>query len=138
MTSVASESVSMPLNLATGNHNVSVQTWDETGATSSSSVNVGSVNLNACNISSTNRTVTICYPMANTTVPTAMRVVAGASGRSGVKAMKIYVDGSPIYLINSGAIDTIVSLTPGTHYVVVQAWDNAGGVFNSGRNITAK
>ncbi len=138
LTSVASGSISMPVTLATGNHNVTVQTWDETGATASSSVNVGSVNLGACSMSTANRSVTICYPLASTTVPGAMRVVAGATGTGGVKAMKIYVDNSSIYLVNTGAIDTTVNLRSGTHYLVVQAWDNAGGVFNSGRYITVK
>lgn len=138
LTSVASGSISMPVTLATGNHNVTVQTWDETGATASSSVNVGSVNLGACSMSTANRSVTICYPLASTTVPGAMRVVAGATGTGGVKAMKIYVDNSSIYLVNAGAIDTTVNLRSGTHYLVVQAWDNAGGVFNSGRYITVK
>jgi PKD repeat protein len=138
MSSVASDTVTMPLNLATGNHNVMVQTWDETGATASSSVNVGAVDLNSCAISKTNRTVTICYPLANTTVPSAVRVVAGATGSNGVKAMKIYVDNRPMYLVNAGAIDTVINLTPGTHYLVVQAWDNGGGVFKSGRYVTVK
>jgi hypothetical protein len=138
MSSTATSSVSMPLTLATGNHNVMVQTWDETGATASSSVTVGSVNLNSCTISTTNRTVTICYPMASTTVPGALRVVAGATGTNGVTAMKIYIDNSPVYLTNSGKIDTTINLSTGTHYLVVQAWDNGGGVFKSGRYVTVK
>ena len=138
MSSVTTASVSMPLTLATGNHNVMVQTWDETGATASSSVTVGAVNLNSCTISTTNRTVTICYPMASTTVPGAMRVVAGATGTNGVKAMKIYVDNYPMYLTSSGRIDTTINLTAGTHYLVVQAWDNGGGVFKSGRYVTVR
>jgi hypothetical protein len=138
LTSVASGSLSMPMTLATGNHNVTVQTWDETGATASSSVNVGSVNLGTCSISTTARTITICYPLASTTVPTALRVVAGATGTNGVKAMKIYVDNQPQYLVNVASIDTTLNLSAGTHYLVVQAWDNGGGVFKSGRYVTVK
>jgi hypothetical protein len=43
-----------------------------------------------------------------------------------------------MYTVNAGAIDTTVNLGTGTHYLVVQAWDNAGGVFKSGRYITVK
>ena len=138
ITSVASGAVSVPLSLATGNHNVTVQAWNETGATSSSSVNVGAVNVGACAISTANRTITTCYPLANTTVPQALRVVAGATGTNGVKAMRIYVDNQSVYLMNSGRIDTTINLSPGIHYLVVQAWDNGGAVFKSGRNITVK
>ena len=138
LTSVASGSISMPMTLATGNHTVTVQTWDATGATASSSVNVGAVNLGACSISTTSRTITTCYPLANTTVPSAMRVVAGATGVNGVKAMRIYVDNQSMYTANTAKIDTTVNLGAGTHYLVVQAWDGAGGVFKSGRYITVK
>lgn len=138
VSSLSTGTVSMPLTLATGNHSILVQTWDQTGATASSAVNVGAVSLNSCTINTTNRTITVCYPLANTTVPTALRVVAGATGTNGVKAMKIYVDNYPVYLTNSGRIDTTVNLAAGTHYLVVQAWDNGGGVFKSGRYITVK
>ena len=138
MSSAATSSVSMPLTLATGNHNVMVQTWDETGATASSTVTVGAVNLNSCTISTANRTVTICYPLASTTVPGALRVVAGATGTKGVSAMKIYVDNNAVYLTNSAKMDTTINLPTGTHYLVVQAWDNGGGVFKSGRYVTVK
>jgi PKD repeat protein len=138
LTSVASGSVSMPMTLATGNHNVMVQAWDETGGTAASTVNVGSVNLSTCSISATGRTISICYPLANTTVPAAMRVVAAAMGTNGVRAMKIYVDNQAVYLANAGFIDTTVNLSAGTHYLVVQAWDNGGGVYKSGRYITVK
>jgi hypothetical protein len=67
-----------------------------------------------------------------------MRVVAGATGTNVVKAMKIYVDNYPMYLTSSGRIDTTINLTAGTHYLVVQAWDNGGGVFKSGRYVTVK
>jgi hypothetical protein len=126
------------MTLATGNHNVMVQAWDETGGTAASTVNVGSVNLSTCSISATGRTISICYPLANTTVPAAMRVVAAAMGTNGVRAMKIYVDNQAVYLANAGFIDTTVNLSAGTHYLVVQAWDNGGGVYKSGRYITVK
>jgi hypothetical protein len=43
-----------------------------------------------------------------------------------------------MYTVNGGVIDTTVNLSAGTHYLVVQAWDNGGGVFKSGRSITVK
>jgi PKD repeat protein len=138
VSTIASGSVSTPLNLATGNHSVSVQTWDSTGATASSAVNISAVDLNSCQINTANRTITICYPLANSTVPRSFRIVAGASATLGVKSMKIYLDNVPVHLVNAGKIDATITIAPGTHNLVVQAWDNSEAVFKSARTIAVK
>ncbi len=138
VSSVAGGSVNVSASPATGNHSITVQTWDNNGTLGQSSVSVGAVNLGTCYVSTTPKTITVCYPLANTVVPTAMRVVAGATGTNGIKAMRIYVDNNNMYTVNASALDTVINLAPGTHYLVVQAWDGGGGVFKTGRYVTVK
>jgi hypothetical protein len=45
--------------------------------------------------------------------------------------MRIYVDNISVYLISASKLDTSVTMSAGTHSVVVQAWDSTGAVFKT-------
>ena len=79
-----------------------------------------------CTLSSTNRTVTICTPANNTTVPSKMLVAAGATDSVNVSAMRIYIDGASVFTISAPHFNTYVTLTSGTHRMTITAWDSAG------------
>ena len=55
-----------------------------------------------------------------------------------VSAMKVYVDNRNVYTTLSGFVDTALTLSAGTHNVVVNAWDSSGALFQARESITAK
>ncbi len=124
--------------LAGGNHLLVVQAWDSTGAVFNSSRNITvSGSTTACTASSTSPSVTICSPTNGSTVASPVHVVAKTTSATPIVAIKIYVDNVEKYSINNvNAIDTSLAMTSGKHFVVVQAWNSGGAVFNSSTTIT--
>jgi hypothetical protein len=49
--------------------------------------------------------------------------------------MRIYVDNVSVFLTLSNKLDTLVPLAPGSHNVVVQAWDSTGAIFKAPETI---
>jgi Bacterial Ig domain len=43
-----------------------------------------------------------------------------------IVAMQVYVDGNKLYQNSSSSVDTFVSLSTGSHFLVLQAWNSAG------------
>lgn len=68
---------------------------------------------------------------SNTSVSSPVHFVATASSTSPITAMRIYVDGTSVYLTNSASLDTSVPIAVGQHTAVVQAWDSTGAVFKN-------
>jgi hypothetical protein len=60
-----------------------------------------------------------------------VQMKAAAAAGSGIAAMKIYVDDQDSYTVQSNSIDTALPMGSGSHYVVVQAWDNSGNVYKT-------
>jgi hypothetical protein len=50
--------------------------------------------------------------------------------------MRIYVDNVSVYLVSASKLDTLVTMSAGGHFVVVQAWDSTGAVFKTPLNLT--
>jgi hypothetical protein len=74
--------------------------------------------------------VSVTSPTNNTSVtsPVAFKATATTSTCSrGVASMGIYVDNQLKYVVNSTSMNASVSMTTGSHYVVVQEWDYCGG-----------
>jgi len=90
-----------------------------------------------CTLSSTNRTVTVCTPPNNSTVPRQMLLSAGATDTTNVAAMKVYVDGTSVFSINASHFNTYVNLSSGTHHITVKAWDDTGS-FSKMITVTAQ
>lgn len=114
------------LNMSQGSHSVVVQAWDSTGAVQKNSI---SINVNGTATSTSG--VTVTSPTNGSTVSSPARFVASAKSSSPITAMRIYVDGTSAYSTNAASLDTNLSLSAGSHNVVVQAWDSAGSVFKS-------
>jgi PKD repeat protein len=76
--------------------------------------------------------VNILSPANNAITTSSVHVVATASSKVNITAVRIYVDYVSVYLVNNTSkIDTYITLTKGTHRVVVQSWDSAGVVNKS-------
>jgi hypothetical protein len=50
--------------------------------------------------------------------------------------MRIYVDGANMYTVGANKLDTSLSIAPGTHYLVIQAWDASGVVYKATQVMT--
>jgi PKD repeat protein len=80
--------------------------------------------------------VNVASPANSSALQQSVHFVATTTSASAVTAMRIYVDNVSAYLVNAASIDTSLQLAPGSHYVVVQAWNQAGQIAKTPLNIT--
>src|SRR5262249_4860432 len=86
-------------------------------------------------------TVSVSVPATNSVVATTVQFVASASTTcsKGVSAMGIYTAPNVLaYVVNGSALNTELTLSPGTYQTIVQEWDNCGGVSKAAVTITVK
>jgi phosphatidylinositol-3-phosphatase len=76
--------------------------------------------------------IAISTPFANAAVASPVRIAASSSNQSQVIAMQIYVDNVLKYQTTASSVDTHVPMSLGSHYIVVQSWDAAGGIYKRG------
>jgi hypothetical protein len=71
--------------------------------------------------------VNICSPASGSTDGAPIHLVS-ASSRGGVPvtATNVYVDGVRKYWTANGVVDTFLTLTGGSHTVVIRSWDSSG------------
>jgi hypothetical protein len=81
--------------------------------------------------------VTVSSPTNGASVATPVRVVASASSTKPITTMRIYVDHVSVYVVKANRIDTQVTLSPGQHNMVVQAWDSGGAVMKQSVDVNA-
>ena len=81
-------------------------------------------------------TVNVRAPVNGSTLGELVRFAATGTSSSPVTAMRIYVDNQSMYTVGAAALDTTLTLTPGAHYVVMQAWNSLGQVAKTPLNIT--
>jgi hypothetical protein len=75
--------------------------------------------------------VTVSSPAPGSTSGSPVHFVASATSANPVTAIRIYVDNISVYLVSASTLDTLVTMSVGTHNVVVQAWDSTGAVFKT-------
>lgn len=80
--------------------------------------------------------VTVCSPVAGSSIPSPVHFVAAAKGNAPITSMRIYVDNVSQYLIYAASLDTSLALAAGQHSVVVQAWDSTGAYYKTPLTIT--
>ena len=69
---------------------------------------------------------------------TSIKVTASAISSYPITTMRVYVDNVNRYSVSAASINTYVTMTKGTHSVVVQAWDSSGKVSKSSLTMTVK
>jgi phospholipase C len=133
---VKSSTVNTFVNLPVGYHLITVQGWDNTGATFKTNVPVAMQP--PCAVNSTNKTVTICSLASGSIVSQPFHVVAAATDSVPVKSMTLFIDGKGSGSApNSALLDLYVkNLSLGTHSIAVQAQDTGGALFMQKFNIT--
>ena len=80
--------------------------------------------------------VTVSSPAPGSTAGSPVHFVASATSANPVTAMRIYVDNVSVYLVSASSLNTSVTMSAGTHSVVVQAWDSTGAVFKTPLSLT--
>ncbi len=112
----ATPSISAPVAMSLGTHKVVVRAWDSTGA-------FGSAYL-------TLRVAGVSVGVSSPTVAdvaSPVSVTADASSLATITGWYIYVDSTAVYSHGaSPSISTPVAMSPGTHKVIVRAWDSTG------------
>ena len=78
--------------------------------------------------SAASASITISSPAAGASVGSPVHVVASASSSYSITTIKVYVDNVEKYSAKASKIDTYISMSAGSHYVVVQSWDSKGYV----------
>lgn len=129
VTQVKASTIDTFINLAVGNHLVTVQGWDNTGSTFKTNVPVAMQP--PCALNGTNQTVTICSLAGGSVVSQPFHVVAAATDSNPVTNMTLLIDGAAKGTVsNSALLDFYVSsLSLGSHSISVQAKDSTGKIF---------
>ncbi len=139
MYTVNAAGVNKSLTLASGAHYVVIQAWDTAGAVYKSAINITVASAPPPPPPPSTTGVTISSPSNGTTVGSPATFVASAAPASSahpITAMAIYVDNNLVFKNSAASLSTPVSMSGGSHYVVVQAWDSAGVVYKTPINIT--
>lgn len=83
--------------------------------------------------------VNIATPFPNAVVASPVQIAATTVNQSSIAAMQIYVDSALKYHVNnSSSINTKLPMALGSHYLVVQSWDAAGGIHKRGINVNVQ
>ena len=80
--------------------------------------------------------VTISSPAPGSTPTSPVHFIASASSSLPIAAMRIYVDNTSVFTTSNSQLDTFVTLSTGTHNVVMVAWDNQGNPLTASESIT--
>ena len=82
------------------------------------------------------QSVSVSSPANGTNVMSPVHVAATASGGSHpVSAIWVYVDNQPLIKTTTASVNTYLSLAPGSHHVVTNAWNSIGQVATNSLNI---
>ena len=84
-----------------------------------------------CTLSSTDRTVTICTPAANSSVTSPVHLYAGTTSSKPIVKIENFLDGKNVYTVKSDHVDTQLSAGVGQHRLVVRAWDSSTTYFQA-------
>jgi PKD repeat protein len=82
--------------------------------------------------------VKITSPAAGASPTSPVRITASAAALKAITSIRVYVDSMTKYAVAGSVVDTTLTMSRGTHIVVVQAWDTAGAVYKSSVTITVR
>ena len=116
----AVNSISPNISAAAGNHTLVVRAWDSSGGYGDQTVPV-TVKQGVQGVS-----VNITTPANGSSDNSPVTVKANASSSHAIKGWEIYVDSVPTFNQGGGTqIDHSLSLKPGSHSIMVRAWDTS-------------
>ncbi|MGH9528286.1 MAG: alkaline phosphatase family protein, partial [Terriglobales bacterium] len=112
--------------MSPGKHNLVVQSWDASGGIHKSGITV--------NVQP--EAVFVYSPLPQAVVSSPVPIEATAGGNSVVHTLQVYVDDNLAYQANGNSVNANLPMSYGNHHVVVQAWDNSGGITKNSNYIT--
>jgi phospholipase C len=132
---VDSDAVDTYIDLSLGKHLVTVQAWDDSGATFKTNVNVSMQP--ACALSAQNQSVTICTPGDGAVVSLPVHLNAGITDSTPLQSIEVFADGTSTYQTSSPPLDVyLTGLKTGKHALMVTAKDQDGASFSNTISIT--
>lgn len=119
-----------------GSYTVSATVKDNLGASSAATATVTAT----APVVNVVGAVIVSSPTPNSTVNSSVHFVASATANTGasITGMKIYVDSTSKYSTSAASINTYISLSKGSHAIVVKAWDSTGLVYSKSMTIRVK
>lgn len=90
----------------------------------------------SCTLNTADPSITICQPANGAAVTSPVRIEAGAYSSKPVTGMIVYLDWVEAYRTSASQVDTTLPMSPGTHKVLVKAWNSSGASFSSLVTIT--
>ncbi len=124
---VNSNTLSTSLAMGAGTHRLVAVAWDSAGTTYTSAPEYFSV-----------PGVSVQSPTAGTSVTSPVHLQASAVSAHAITTMRVYVDNISAYQVSAATMDAYLSMSSGTHNVVVQAWDSTGAVYKASVAITTQ
>lgn len=76
-------------------------------------------------------TVSVTSPTSGSTVSSSVHVVSSSSSSHPISRTIVYVDNKQSYSVASANVNTYLTISAGTHKMIVQSWDTAGTVLKS-------
>jgi hypothetical protein len=118
--------LSAAVSLASGGHTLSVEASDTSG-----------------NLTTTKIPVTSATPSVNILSPATsffspMFVSAATIDPTPVIAVQVYIDGTLVYQVSGTGVQATLPISTGKHWVVVQAWNQAGATYKKGMYVTVE
>ncbi len=129
VTQVSAASIDTYIELSLGSHLITVQGWDNTGATFKTNVPVAMTP--PCVLSTKNQSITVCTPAIGALVSSPVHLVAGVTDSNPVPSIQVSVDGKVSYQTNAGVLDAyLTSISSGKHSVKITVKDSTGATFS--------
>jgi hypothetical protein len=137
----AVQRISPAIGIAAGTHQVIVRAWDSSGAYGSANLTL-TVSASAPPVvqtpapSATGVTVAVSSP-TSTTIRSPITLAASASSAAAITGWHIYVDNVSVYTGGATAsISAPLTMTAGTHHVIVRAWNSTGAYGSADLTLT--
>ena len=114
-------------NVSAGSHTVLVRAWDSSGVYGDQTLSLDVATV----------AVTVSKPLNNASVSSPANINATASTSHTLTGWIVYVDGVSKFSQDNGtSISTNLTMSAGTHSVVVRAWDSTGAYGDQTINLT--
>jgi phospholipase C len=121
--------------LTLGDHLVTVQGWDSTGATFKTNVNVAMTP--PCVLNTKNQTITVCTPGKAEVVSSPVHLTAGITDNKAIQSIQVKERGAVLYSATSAPLDVYLeSLAAGSHTLTITAKDQSGTSFSQNASFT--
>lgn len=135
-------SINQPFLIEPGAHTLTLVAYESTGGTQTGSTSIVSSGATGCATAAI--PLRICFPAANATVPTTFAIGAGATAQAaGITGIRAYIDDVQAFFVasnsNAAAFETQreVTTTPGTHHLVVVAYQGSQPALTTQEYFTA-